>query len=254
MAVVKKSTDQNLNQFSHAELGAGPATSVRVSEPQRRVLDAMAAIGEPCTIHQIAAEMHVHPNTVRTNLNALQQMKHVAKANGSRNTRGRPSDLYSLQVNPFTLSTDKTEIEPMVQEYVNLTGAFAEYLSRSQRNPRAEAKVIGRSWGRSLLRKDQKPRPRTARAAILRLLTTLGFSPKASKVPAEREEGLIRLYTCPLIAEARKRPEVICQIHAGVVEGALSTLKHPSDGLSLTPFAEPGACHLRIPTLNPDQD
>ena len=42
-------------------------------------------------------------------------------------------------------------------------------------------------------------------------------------------------------------PDVVCQVHLGLVAGALEAHDESSDGLRLEPFARPGACELVLP-------
>jgi predicted ArsR family transcriptional regulator len=73
------------------------------------------------------------------------------------------------------------------------------------------------------------------------LLTGLGFDPTA-----DSRVQTVRLRQCPLIAAAREEPEVVCSVHLGIVRGALESWHTRSDGTSLVPFAEPGACLLHL--------
>ena len=57
----------------------------------------------------------------------------------------------------------------------------------------------------------------------------------------------VLLRTCPLLDAARRHPEVVCQVHLGLVAGALEAHREPSDGLRLAPFSRPGACELTLP-------
>ena len=59
---------------------------------------------------------------------------------------------------------------------------------------------------------------------------------------AEGQVTRIRLVTCPLLAAARQQPGVVCGIHQGLVEG----LTDQRYRLTLTPFAEPGACVVTL--------
>jgi len=74
---------------------------------------------------------------------------------------------------------------------------------------------------------------------MIDLLAELGFGPDPSGDD-------IALRTCPLLELAEEMPEVICQVHRGLVEGALDHYGAPSDGVELVPFAEVGACRLRL--------
>lgn len=74
---------------------------------------------------------------------------------------------------------------------------------------------------------------------IIELLRRLGFSPTT-------DDGGIVLRTCPLLELARKNPEVVCAIHAGLIDGAHERLGRVGAAADLRPFAEPGACRLRL--------
>jgi len=74
---------------------------------------------------------------------------------------------------------------------------------------------------------------------MIDLLAELGFGP-------DPDGDDIALRTCPLLELAEEMPEVICQVHRGLVEGAMDHYGAPSDGVELLPFAEVGACRLRL--------
>ncbi len=54
------------------------------------------------------------------------------------------------------------------------------------------------------------------------------------------------LRTCPLLDAARRHPEVVCQVHLGLVDGALAAHEVTAPGARLEPFARPGACVLTL--------
>ena len=56
----------------------------------------------------------------------------------------------------------------------------------------------------------------------------------------------VELRTCPLVDAARRHPEVVCQVHAGLVSGADAVYGGSGEGVRLVPFASPGACHLTL--------
>ena len=74
--------------------------------------------------------------------------------------------------------------------------------------------------------------------AVQGVLSELGFSP----VVHPEEPEVIQLRTCPLLAAARRHPEVICPIHQGLLDAALAAAGRPGVAVRLHPFAEPGAC------------
>ena len=61
-------------------------------------------------------------------------------------------------------------------------------------------------------------------------------------------EPVIELRTCPLLDVATEFPDVVCQVHHGLIEAA-----HGAAGASgevrLVAFAAPGACHVYLPDV-----
>jgi predicted ArsR family transcriptional regulator len=77
---------------------------------------------------------------------------------------------------------------------------------------------------------------------VIDLLTELRFEPQPAMQP-----DTVRLTTCPLLDAARRNPDVVCEVHLGIVRGVLERLGGNPDGTALLPFAEPGACLLTLP-------
>lgn len=193
-----------------------------------RVLEVLRAADEPLRIAEIAQAVGSHVNTVRGHLLTLSEHGLIASETAPTQGRGRPALLYSAGPRPG----ERTD------EYRSLAGAFAADLVASGDGPqvRVRARRIGRAWGEGLRHPVAKGGPRRRLDATL---ADLGFGP-------ERDGDLVRLTTCPLLDLAVENPDVICQVHLGLVDGILGRGETAPDA-ELTPFAEPGACHLRIP-------
>ncbi|MGN0065093.1 MAG: transcriptional regulator, partial [Nocardioides sp.] len=73
------------------------------------------------------------------------------------------------------------------------------------------------------------------------LLEDLGFSPDT-----DDSAGTVRLRTCPLLQAAHEHPEVVCAVHLGLTKGVLAATGTDGSATQLEPFAEPGACVLRM--------
>lgn len=231
--------------------GPGPAPL----EPARaRVLDAVrgaSASGPGATVGELTASLGGHPNTVRHHVTALVAagLVDVAPAVGAPG-RGRPATRYRTTPTAEGLVGGSE----MVGEYVALAAAFAERLAEQGGDPGGDARSIGQAWGEALLVRDADSGPagRSAAAAphvkVMGVLGRLGFSPSVDP-PAS---ATVLLRTCPLLESARRHPEVVCQVHRGLVEGVLGdTTARRADaagGVRLEPFARPGACVLTLPT------
>lgn len=191
------------------------------------VLAALREAGGPLRIAEIAQAVGSHVNTVRGHLATLGQHGLVESERAPVQGRGRPAVLYSAGPAPGARA----------DEYRALAGAFATDLLAQGDGPqvRRRARRIGRTWGEGLAR----PKGTGARRPTLdEALTDLGFGP-------ERDGEQIRLTTCPLLDLAVANPDVICQVHLGLVDGITARREGEAEP-ELTPFAEPGACLLRV--------
>jgi predicted ArsR family transcriptional regulator len=74
-----------------------------------------------------------------------------------------------------------------------------------------------------------------------RALDDLGYAPR----PDARVDK-VELTRCPLLQVASDVPEVVCQVHLGLVEELLDASGADRSRASLTPFAAPGVCALRL--------
>lgn len=194
--------------------------------------------GEIATVGRIAALVGAHPNGVRRHVEGLVERGLAAVDGVDRARRGRPSVAY--RVTPSGHAALAGAAAPISTEYLAMATAFAEYLAAHSGAPEAQARGIGRQWGRALAGAPS-PDPDVAPARVVTLLEGLGFS------PLSRPEGDIALRTCPLLEAARAAPEVLCEVHLGLVQGASEAYGGPGQGGELRAFAEPGACLLWLP-------
>lgn len=249
---------------SEAQYGPQPSLArrrrTRLTPAQSAILDQLADQPEPCTVTALAELMHQHPNTVREHLDALVTAGAATRAPAPTVGRGRPAWLYA--------ATTESRLSDDAQEYASLAAALAGQIARTSANPAADADAAGMEWGRELIRTamsaadrvadhdgealdsdapDADPTRATrsaelrARRRVVALFDDLGFSPQA-----DDDATVVRLRRCPLLAAAHVHPEVVCGVHLGLVQGALAELGAPSEGLTLVPFAERGACLLHL--------
>ena len=130
-----------------------------------------------------------------------------------------------------------------------LAAAFSERLAERDGDPGADARAIGKAWGAGLAARHaaEEPAGATAGERVVGLLDRLGFSPDTEPAVESASGTTVLLRTCPLLDAARRHPEVVCQVHLGLVAGALEAHHELSDGLRLAPFSRPGACELTLP-------
>ena len=190
----------------------------------------------------LAAAVGGHANTTRHHLRAL-VVAGLVESTTERGPRpGRPSARYTVTSDGRrALGTGSGDAS--VEEYLVLAGAFADRLAAQGSDPGEDARAVGRSWGAALAARDREAgtdQTGSPRGRVLALLDRLGFSPDAAAPE-------VRLRTCPLLEAARRHPEVVCQVHAGLVGGADAAYGGTGSGVRLRPFAAPGACLLTLP-------
>ncbi|WP_249932988.1 helix-turn-helix domain-containing protein [Blastococcus sp. CCUG 61487] len=208
-----------------------------LSGPRGAVLERLQHSAQPVAIAALAEEMGVHPNTVREHLEALVARGLVVRERAAATGRGRPAWRYAA-------ADDRSEPDPRVRDYAGLAAALAGHLARTSPNPAGDGLAAGWAWGRSLVT-DRPPHPGpTPRHKVVALLDELGFAPEADDAATT-----VALRRCPLLDAAREHPQVVCQVHLGIVRGALEHHGGDPEPTDLLPFAEPGACRLHLDTI-----
>ena len=209
-----------------------PRAPVHLSRSRARILDTMRATDRPVSLAELSALSGLHENTLRGHLLELADQALVARRASEPEGRGRPAWLWFV-------TNDRASTE-----YAGLATALATALTRTSPDPAADSITTGVDWGRSLARSTHQPPATTARdrrVRVVELMDTLGFAPEA-----DRDADRVRLTQCPLLESARAHPEVVCNVHTGLVRGALAELGDATTEVALEPFAEPGACLLRM--------
>ncbi len=200
------------------------------------------------TVADIAGTTQTHPNTAREHLEALVRAGLVERGARPAHGRGRPPTVYRA------IPTAR-EVGP---EYRVLTEVLVELLIDKvpdEEARRALAVEAGRRW---VDRRD----PADRRAELVSVLR----DPDPDHVlgpgcGAEDDDALgpgcqpvtLRLRECPVLELARSNPEVVCSVHLGLLQGVFSD-RPCACRISLSPFAEPGACVVTIPASAPIPD
>lgn len=203
----------------------------------------VAQSARPLTAASAAELAQTHVNTAREHLEGLHRSGVVRRVRHHEGGRGRPSWAYELITPPGVVDS----------EYAGLATALARQLLRIADDPQAAAREAGEEWGRELAQThldsatlvgengteaDGRLTPSQIAQAVIHVLTNMGFAPE----PAEEDPAVTRLTRCPLLDASLKYPQVVCQVHAGLMTGIMEELGAKDTGMQLTPFAEPGAC------------
>jgi predicted ArsR family transcriptional regulator len=193
-----------------------------------RVLAFLRARSESAGVATIAAATGLSSNAVRFHLEHLIEDGAVRSAKDEAHTGpGRPSILYRAA---------PAEAVESAAAYRLLAGLLAAELGAI--GPADASTEVGRTWARRLAR------PRTSRdpvQEVLRLFEDTGFEPQL------RADGrTVELHRCPFYELAAGQPDVVCDVHLGLVTGVLEQLGAPRP-VQLTPVLDgSGPCLLRI--------
>jgi predicted ArsR family transcriptional regulator len=197
-----------------------------LSPSRRRVLQVLDET--PRSVGAVAGDLGLHVNTAREHLDGLVTAGLALRTRLTPTGRGRPGWGYTLRPGASA---------PSVGEYASLAEVLAEHVASQGGDVAADMARLGRGWGSRLM--EGRSDVENPRESVVDLLDTLGFDP-------EERSSVVRLRQCPMLDVARRHPDVVCQVHLGLVEGAISTVGGDAADVSLEAFAERGACILRL--------
>lgn len=230
---------------AHTPVEVAEARYRAMVDPARRhLLRVLEDSKEPCDVATLAAQVGLHPNTVRGHLEILERARLVSRSPQKRDTPGRPRMLYSLGADPTA---------PHPGGYQLLAEMLANTLTSATDNATAIAIESGREWGRYLtehLPPGERLDPTETVQKIAVLLSDLGFAPEISP---QGERTLIELHDCPFRDLARKN-DVICSLHLGILQGAARAFGETVTVEELEPFAGPSLCRTVIRPVSPETD
>ncbi|MDI9582303.1 MAG: helix-turn-helix domain-containing protein [Thermobispora sp.] len=195
------------------------------------VLETLRRAGRPLAISEIADAVGLHPNTVRAHLALLIEHGHVAGTREDRDRPGRPRTLYTAV---------RAQEDTDARGYRLLAEILLGYLEHHGDGAGA-AVDAGRRYATRALPRDLPAGGSVTVDAIVALLDRAGFEPAVSA-----DGATVELHHCPFRELAQADPETVCAVHLGLLQGALTELGAPAEGVRLTPFARPGQCLVTL--------
>ena len=216
-----------------------PDAGAPLGQSRARVLDLLRAAGSPAGVRDIADQAGLHPNTARFHLDALVDAGLAARAPKERTTPGRPSMAYRAVAGGEPVGRRRYRLLAEM-----LTSLIAGMLPK----PGEAAGEAGREWGRYLTEQPPPYQRLDAGEAVERLTATMaeiGFAPEAV---TDGTQYQLRLRQCPFREVAENHQDVVCQLHLGLMQGALAQMRAPVTADRLQPFAEPSLCIAYLAT------
>ncbi|HEY2603881.1 MAG TPA: helix-turn-helix domain-containing protein [Thermoleophilaceae bacterium] len=168
--------------------------------PVRRLIVERAA-ESPATLPELAEAAHVHLNTARVHVAALEEAGALQAEVAPPSGRGRPPLRYRL-ADDFTLPTT---------DFRGLAELLAAAVARSDQSPE-ELHRLGEDWGRYLA---GRPGAQELERVLPAALERLGFDAQL-----DGRELVLSACPCPLVSP--DRPQLVCELAIAVVEGVLA--------------------------------
>jgi predicted ArsR family transcriptional regulator len=222
-----------MSQVSFTDLTA----EIAVSASRKDVIEKLRSAEGPLSVAQLAKRTGLHINTARFHLDGLVCDGLATRKVEARGTRGRPRILY--------ISRDGQGPRSFGLLAQLLTALVASLDGASQ-----ATLAIGRAWGGNLVNEMSPEPPVDLDEALVRfsaLLEAIGFEPEIVKPSPKKVE--VRLHHCPFREVAELHAEVICNLHLGLMQGALSQLHAKVEALPLSPFVTPNLCTATLRLL-----
>jgi predicted ArsR family transcriptional regulator len=210
------------------------------SQPRRQLLRLLRRSDTPLDAYELAAATRLHVTTVRFHLDVLARAEQITVQKAPRTTPGRPRTVYSIRAEEAT-----------PDGYRPLAALLAAQLGPTPRTRRRRAEKAGRAWATELIPPaDETGETDDAARRITDLFEEMNFDPELVDPAPDSGEREIRLRACPYRELAAEHPDVVCAIHLGLLQGALSQLGHPPTTARMVPLVKP---HLCLAYLTPDQ-
>jgi predicted ArsR family transcriptional regulator len=168
----------------------------------------IARSSSPRSTADLAKALGLHPNTVRPHLERLREAGLLEVERKSRGTVGRPQHRYQVAAKPVLPDPDSPAHRILSDMLVRLASGM---------RPSSDDVVkVGRRQGGVDAATIADVRSRPCVQALEAELVRLGFDPAMAGEGAEITFTFMR---CPYRELAEAHPEVVCELHRGMVEG-----------------------------------
>jgi len=182
------------------------------------------------TVTDIAAQVGLHPNTIRFHLAGMIHQGLISQHSEEREMRGRPHILYS--VIPAKLYAGR-------RNYRLLSQVLITFVSEGAHTKRRGLVASGEVWGRRLAaqRSCAEGMPSTQR--VLSAMEDLGFAPEMTMY---NNHPKVLMNHCPFLEAAEQNPSTVCAVHLGLMRGLIQGYQAPWSVVRLDPFVRPSLC------------
>lgn len=185
----------------------------------------------PRSTAEVAEMLDLHPNTVRPHLERMREIGLLQVEASAQGTVGRPQHLYSLAPDAPSLGLEPPPWPVLARMLADVAAFMA---------PDADD-VAAMAWEQGRAAADRR-RGTPCVEALVDALAELGFDPAAG---TEGRAATIAFTSCPFRELAEAYPELVCNLHRGMIEGFVDE----AGGADVTGFAtlaDRDPCHVDL--------
>ena len=186
---------------------------------------------EPLSVEDVARLAGVHVNTARLHLEALVEMGQATRQAETRDKPGRRRVLYDGAL----------PNQEVTQGYRLLTTILTSVISSNSLDASETMYTAGQEWGRFLTSPPMPFEVCDEDAIGARVVDKLDQRWFAQEYCAQPRPRLL-MHNCPFLSAARETPLVVCQLHAGMINGSLEQLHSKQRVVGLDPQVQPHLC------------
>ncbi|MDR1266032.1 MAG: hypothetical protein LBK42_10860 [Propionibacteriaceae bacterium] len=187
----------------------------------------------PLSTAQVAELVGVHLNTARFHLESLVDSGLAERQTEASGQPGRRRVLYS--------GTLPNQTHERAQGYRLLAEILTRTIAAKYPEAAAEMYQVGIDWGGYL---TSRPAPYETfdeddiAKRVVDKLDALWFAPELRRSPRPH----LLLHNCPFTGTAAGAPQVVCQLHVGMINGSLAELRSSQRVVELCPQVESHLC------------
>jgi predicted ArsR family transcriptional regulator len=186
------------------------------SPTREHLLELLRSTAEQLDVQELALEVGLHPNTVRSHLAILENAGLIVSSRVPSSGPGRPRHVYR--------ATGHREARRDGSEgYRLLATVLADRLRSAGPSASDAVEDAATDWGTQMVdAADGELTADEAAARLVQLLARLGFG---SHLDGKLADGaVLHVIDCPFSEVARTHPEVACAVHRGLTRGLLRAL------------------------------
>lgn len=193
-----------------------------LGDPTRHsIYEELCRADGPRSTAEIAATLGLHPNTVRPHLERMREVGLLELEVESRGSVGRPQHRYSVAPEAPAFGAET----PALRALSRMLADVAAFMAPDPED------VAAMAWDQGGAAAERRRGAATAcEVALADALGELGFDPATV---ADGDSTTIRFTQCPYRELAEAYPDLICNLHRGLVEGFVARM----DGTRVTEFA-----------------